>query len=76
MVHFYQIVYLELNKKVKLGKKTPQKDSFTFYNNRELKQQRESSENITKKINLCPFKLYRVYLELLNSSYVGDFSWS
>ena len=36
----------------------------------------DGSENITKKINLCPFKLYRVYLEPLNSSNVGDFSWS
>ena len=33
-------------------------------------------ENITKKMNLRPFKLYRVYLEPLNSSNVGDFSWS
>ena len=36
----------------------------------------DCSENITKKINLRPFKLYRVYLEPLNSSNVGDFSWS
>ena len=34
------------------------------------------SENITKKMNLRPFKLYRVHLEPLNSSNVGDFSWS
>ena len=34
------------------------------------------SENITKKMNLRPFKLYCVYLEPLNSSNVGDFSWS
>ena len=35
------------------------------------------SENITdEKLNLRPFKLYRVYLEPLNSSNVGDFSWS
>ena len=27
-------------------------------------------------MNLCPFKLYRVYLEPLNSSNVDDFSWS
>ena len=33
-------------------------------------------ENITKKRNLRPFKLYRVYLDPLNSSNVGDFSWS
>ena len=36
----------------------------------------DSRENITKKMNLRPFKLYRVYLEALNSSNVGDFSWS
>ena len=36
----------------------------------------DGSENISKKINLRPFKLYRVYLEPLNSSYVGNFSWS
>ena len=36
----------------------------------------DGRENITKKVNLLPFKLYRVYLESLNSSDVGDFSWS
>ena len=34
----------------------------------------ECRENITEKMNLLPFKLYRVYLESLNSSDVGDFS--
>ena len=34
------------------------------------------NENITKNTNLRPFKLYRVYLEPLNSSNVGHFSWS
>ena len=34
----------------------------------------DGSENITKKINLRPFKLYRVYLEPFNSSSVGHFS--
>ena len=44
---------------------------------RELKQHDDdSSENVTKNINLHPFKLYRVYLESLNLSNVGDFSWS
>ena len=35
-------------------------------------------KNITglKKINLRPFKPKRVYLEPLNLSNVGDFSWS
>ena len=32
------------------------------------------SENITKKMNLRPFKPYRVCLEPLNSTNVGDFS--
>ena len=36
----------------------------------------DGSENITKKMNLRRFKLYRVYLKPLNSSNVGDFSWS
>ena len=36
----------------------------------------DGSENITKKVNLRPFKLYRLYLEPLNSSNVGDFSRS
>ena len=36
----------------------------------------DSSGNITEKMNLRPFKLYRVYLEPLNSSNAGDFSWS
>ena len=34
----------------------------------------DGSEDITKKKNLRPFKLYLVYLEALNSSNVGDFS--
>ena len=36
----------------------------------------DGSENMTKKMNLHPFKLDRVDLEQLNSSNVGDFSWS
>ena len=32
----------------------------------------DGSENITKKMNLRPFKLYGVYLDQLNSSNVGD----
>ena len=34
-----------------------------------------SSENIVEKINLHPFKLHSVYLDPLNLSNVGDFSW-
>ena len=36
----------------------------------------DSSGNATKKMNLRPFRRYRVYLEPLNSSNAGDFSWS
>ena len=36
----------------------------------------DGSETMTKDMNLRPFKLYRVYLEPLNSSNVGDFSLS
>ena len=36
----------------------------------------DGSKNITKKRNLGPFKLYRVYLKPHNSSIVGEFSWS
>ena len=36
----------------------------------------DGRENITKKMNLRPFKLYHVYLEPLNYSILGDFSWS
>ena len=36
----------------------------------------DGRENITKKMNLRPFKLYHVYLETLNYSILGDFSWS
>ena len=32
--------------------------------------------NITKTMNMRPFKLFRVYLEPLNSSNVAEFSWS
>ena len=34
------------------------------------------SENVGKKINLLSFKLNRVYLDLLNMSNAGNFSWS
>ena len=36
----------------------------------------DGSENVAKKINLHPFKLYRVYSKPLNLPNVGDFSWS
>ena len=36
----------------------------------------DSSENVSKKMNLRSFKLNRVYLDPLNMSNVGDFSWS
>ena len=43
---------------------------------RRSKKDDDDSENVTKKMNLRPFKLYRVYLEPLYSADVGDFSWS
>ena len=36
----------------------------------------DGSENVGKKMNLRSFKLTRVYLDLLNMSNAGDFSWS
>ena len=36
----------------------------------------DGSENVAKKMNLHPFKLNRVYLDQLNMSNAGDFSWS
>ena len=44
--------------------------------NRELKQcNYDDSENVAKKLNLRPFKIYRLYFYPRNMSYVGDFSW-
>ena len=34
------------------------------------------SENVAKKMNLRSFKLNRGYLDPLNMSNAGDFSWS
>ena len=36
----------------------------------------DDSENVSKKMNLRSFKLNRVYLDPLNMSNAGDFSWS
>ena len=36
----------------------------------------DGSENDGKKMNLGSFKLNRVYLDPLNMSNAGDFSWS
>jgi len=36
----------------------------------------DGSENAAKKMNLCSFKLNRIYLDPLNMSNGGDFSWS
>ena len=36
----------------------------------------DGCENVAKKMNLRFFKLYRVYLDPLNMSNAGDFSWS
>ena len=35
----------------------------------------DGSENVAKKMNLRSFKLYGVYLDPLNMSNAGDFSW-
>ena len=34
------------------------------------------SENVAKKMNLCSLKLSHVYLDPLNMSNAGDFSWT
>ena len=36
----------------------------------------DSAENVTKKMNLCSFKLSQVYMDPLNMPSAGDFSWS
>ena len=36
----------------------------------------DGSENVGKKMNLRSFKLNRVFLDPLNMSNAGDFSWS
>ena len=36
----------------------------------------DGSENVAKKMNLRSFKLTHVYLDPLNMSNAGDFSWS
>ena len=36
----------------------------------------DGSENVGKKMSLRSFKLHRVYLDPLNMSNAGDFSWS
>ena len=57
------------------------RDDCSYLKNRELSNDDDDddddgSENVAKKLNLPHFKCYRVYLELLNLSNVGDFSWS
>ena len=47
---------------------------FTVPNNTDLKD--DGSENVAKKMNLPSFKLHRIYLDPLNMSNAGDFSWS
>ena len=36
----------------------------------------DGTENVDKRMNLLSFKLNRVYLDPLNMSNAGDFSWS
>ena len=53
------------------------RDDCRYLKNRELSNDDDDgSENVAKILNLPHFKCYRVYLELLNFSNVGDFSWS
>ena len=52
------------------------RDDCSYLKNRELNNDDDGSEKCRKKLNLRNFKCYRVYLELLNLSHVGDFSWS
>ena len=54
------------------------KDNCRYLKNRELSNDDDDdgSENVAEKLNLPRFKCYCVYLELLNFSNVGDFSWS
>ena len=40
------------------------------------KDDNDGSENVSKKMNLRSFTLNRLYLDLLNMSNAGDFSWS
>ena len=51
--------------------------SVSYLKNRELSNDYDDgSENVAKNLHLPRFKCYRVYLELLNLSNVGDFAWS
>ena len=52
------------------------RDDCSYLKNREPSNDDDGSENVAKKLNLPHFKCYRVYLELLNLSNVGDFSWN
>ena len=54
------------------------RDDCRYLKNSELSNEDydDGSENVAKKLNLPRFKCYRVYLELLNLSNVGDFAWS
>ena len=40
-----------------------------------LSKDDDGSENVGKKMNLRSYKLNRVYLDPLDMSNVGDFSW-
>ena len=50
---------------------------FTVFNIGTLsKDDEDGSENVGKKMNLSSFKLNRVFLDPLDTSNAGDFSWS
>ena len=71
-----KIRYIALHILAILGARVCENQAFLARSFSVLQYDDDSIENITKKVNLRPFKLYRVYLEPLNSLNVGDISWS
>ena len=72
LIHFYNSLHLR-NRSILSGWGS---FSISTTGNRELKQQRRRRQRKHHKtMKLRHFKLYRVYLEPLNSSNAGDFSW-
>ena len=71
-----KIRYIAVHILAILGARVCENQAFLARSFSVLQYDDDSIENITKKVNLRPFKLYRVYLEPPNSSNVGDFSWS
>ena len=71
-----KIRYIAVHILAILGARVCENQAFLARSFSVLQYDDDSIENITKKVNLRPFKLYRVYLEPLNSLNVGDTSWS